>query len=286
MMRSWLFVPGDKAKMIDRARGSGADAVILDLEDSVSPPQKTVAREVTRAALDVPREGCQFWVRVNALDSADCALDIAAVIAGAPDGILLPKATGAESIRALADIVTAAGHSCPPVLAIATETAASIFGIGSYREVEGGLTGLSWGSEDLSADLGSAASRDGAGQLTGPFALARNLCLFGAVAARVQPVDTVFTDIRDLEGLEAECLASRRDGFTGKLAIHPAQISIINRCFTPSDEDVALAKRIIAAFAENPQAGAIALDGQMVDVPHLKRSERILARAQSLEMKR
>ncbi len=284
-MRSWLFVPGDKAKMIDKARGSAADAIIIDLEDSVSPPQKTVARDVTRAALDSPRNRCQLWVRVNALDSSDNALDIAAIIAGAPDGIVLPKATGVESISALASIIVPAGHDCPPLLAIATETAASIFGMGTYREVKSDLIGLSWGAEDLSADLGSAASRDAAGQLTGPYALARNLCLFGAVAAKVQPVDTVFTDIRDLDGLEAECLAARRDGFIGKLAIHPAQIPVINRCFTPSDADVAQAKRIIAAFIENPDAGAIALDGQMVDVPHLKRSERILARAQDLEEK-
>jgi citrate lyase subunit beta/citryl-CoA lyase len=284
-MRSWLFVPGDKAKMIDKARGSAADAVILDLEDSVSPPQKAVARDVTRAALDAPRNGCQLWVRISALDSVDNALDIAAIIAGAPDGVVLPKATGAESISALASIIVAAGHDCPPILAIATETAASLFSIGTYREAGGDLIGLSWGAEDLSANLGSTASRDVAGQLTGPFALARNLCLFGAVAAKVQPVDTVFTDIRDLDGLEAECLAARRDGFTGKLAIHPAQIPVINRCFTPSVEDVAQARRIIAAFVEHPEAGAIALDGQMVDVPHLKRAERILARALSLEEK-
>lgn len=278
-MRSWLFVPADRPSMIAKARRAGADAVIIDLEDSVAPEAKPVARDACRAALDMERDDVQLWVRINALTSGLAEADIAAVMAGRPDGLVLPKALGGACIQQLATLTDAVGAACPPVLAIATETASALFGLGSYGGLGNTLAGLAWGAEDLSADLGSATSRDGDGRLTGPYALARNLMLAGAVAAGVQPVDTVWTDIRDLAGLEAECLAAQRDGFTGKMAIHPAQVPVINRCFTPSAEDIAMARRIVDAFRNAPGSGVVALDGRMVDMPHLKRSERILARA-------
>lgn len=281
-MRSWLFVPGNRPAMIDKARASGADVVIIDLEDSVMPDDKSDARQQALAALRAPRRGHRLWIRVNALDTEQCQQDVAMALSGGADGLVLPKALGGDSIRALIGHAEALGGRCPPVLAVATETAQALFGLGSYGGLGESLHGLSWGAEDLSADIGSSTSRDSQGALTGPYVMARNLMLAGAVAAGVQPVDAVWTDFRDTQGLEAECLAALRDGFTGKMAIHPAQVPVINRCFTPSDEDVAEARRVVAAFEAMPGRGAVSLDGKMLDIPHLKRARRLLARWREL----
>lgn len=277
MKRSWLFVPGNRAHMIEKAQASDADLLILDLEDSVSLEQKPAAREITRTALQDTQRPIPLWVRINALDSNLIADDLEAILAANPDGIVLPKAQGGNCVKALITAANIKQFPCPPVLAIATESAAAIFGLGSYSGLQAQLAGLSWGAEDLSADLASTATKESSGSLTGPYALARNMMLIGAVAAKVQAVDTVWTDLQDQKGLEAECMAAKRDGFTGKLAIHPSQISIINRCFAPSETEIAEAKAIVAAFAAAPGAGAIALAGKMIDAPHLKRARRLLA---------
>lgn len=279
-MRSWLFVPGNRPDMMAKAARTGADTLILDLEDSVRPADKDRARRDTAEALSSLDRRGQLWVRVNPLEDPRCAEDLAMAQQGGADGIVLPKSLSGQSVRRLADMMAEAGGPVLPVLAIATETAAALFGLGSYGEAGEGLAGLAWGAEDLSADLGSSISRDEAGALTGPFSLARNMMLAGAAAAGCQAVDTVWTDIRDLEGLRAECMAARRDGFTGKMAIHPAQIPVINESFMPTPDELAMARRIIEAFAADGVQGAINIDGQMIDMPHLRRAERLVRRAQ------
>ena len=278
-MKSWLFVPGNRPAMIAKARASGADVLILDLEDSVAAPEKPAARSCVLEALRQTRGDSRLWVRVNPLGTDHFAEDLSVALEGGAEGIVLPKARGGDCIRAVQAECDARGRPCPPVLAIATETAASVFGLGTYSGLAPALAGLTWGAEDLSADLGSAGSRDGAGALTGPYALVRNLTLFGAVAAGVPAIDSVWTDIPDLAGLEAECRAALRDGFTGKLAIHPAQVPVINRCFQPSAEDIATARRIVDAFAADPNLGVVAIDGEMIDMPHLKRARLTLQKA-------
>ncbi|UOA32854.1 Citrate lyase subunit beta [Sulfitobacter sp. DSM 110093] len=272
-MRSWLFVPGNRPDMMAKAVRVGADAIILDLEDSVAPQKKEEAREAVANALSTLDRSAQLWVRVNPISSAYCTQDVATAINGRADGLVLPKSENGGTVR---DLIGMAGNACPPILAIATETAGSLFGLGQYAGLETHLFGLAWGAEDLSADLGSTASRDDTGALTGPFAVARNLMLAGARQAKCQPIDTVWTDIRDLAGLEKECNAARRDGFTGKMAIHPAQVPIINQAFRPTASEIALAQRITKALASNPNVGAVSIDGQMIDMPHLKRAKRVL----------
>lgn len=287
-MRSLLFVPGDSSRKLAKALESGADALILDLEDSVAPGAKASAREATAGFL---REAAalatrpRLFVRVNALTSGLTDADLDAVIPARPDGVMLPKSEHGRDVvhlaaklaarEALADIPAGATQ----LLAIATETAAALFGLGSYVECSDRLIGLAWGGEDLSADLGAETNHDQQGRWTSPYLLARNLCLAGAAAARVLAIDTVFVDVRDEAGLIAEAEAARRDGFAGKMAIHPGQVAAINAVFTPSAAAVAEAKRIIAAFAAAGDAGVTTLDGRMLDRPHLVRAQRVLERA-------
>ncbi|WP_427029557.1 HpcH/HpaI aldolase/citrate lyase family protein [Halomonas sp. H2] len=272
-MRSWLFVPGNRPDMMEKAARADADAIILDLEDSVSPQKKAEARKAVASALATLHRTSRVWVRVNPVTSDHCEDDIAVALAGGADGLVLPKSESGDTVRQL---MRMAGTGCPPILAIATETAGSLFGLGSYGGLEEALYGMAWGAEDLSANLGSSATRDETGTLTGPFALARNLMLTGAVRAGCQPIDTVWTATRDLEGLEAECNAARRDGFTGKMAIHPNQVPIINRSFLPTTEEIDMAERIIVELGKNPDVGAVSINGQMIDMPHLKRAARVL----------
>ena len=286
-MRSMLFVPADSEKKLGKGLETGADALILDLEDSVAAANKAGARETARAFLEahVPSvDRPLLMVRVNALDTGLTDDDLKAVVAAKPDAIMLPKAeSGADvvhldaklnALEALAGI--AEGHV--KIVVVATETAKAVFNLGSYQGASPRLSGLTWGAEDLSADIGSETNRASDGRHTEPFRIARSLCLFGAVAAGVQPIDTVFPAFRDSEGLRRECEEARRDGFTGKMAIHPAQVAVINAVFTPSAEAVAEARRVIAAFAANPSAGVVNLDGEMFDRPHLTRAERLMAR--------
>lgn len=272
--RSWLFVPADSEKKIARALASGADALIFDLEDSVAPAQKARAREILKS-LPARSGGAQWWVRINPLRTEDHRLDLDLLGSADIHGLVLPKA---ESGADIVELQHRTGNI--PVHAIVTETAASLFGLLSYREVpQSPLAAMSWGAEDLSAALGAASKTDEEGRLTFTYNLARSLCLAGAVAAGVQPVDGVFADFRDEAGLLAEARAAALDGFTGKLAIHPAQVAPINAAFTPTREQLAHARAIVTAFAAAPQAGVLSVEGRMVDKPHLTQAQRLLARA-------
>jgi citrate lyase subunit beta/citryl-CoA lyase len=277
-MRSLLFVPGDRPERMEKALGLGADALILDLEDSVAPASKDAARAAVAQFLSRAVRGPRVFVRVNPLDSGLIDDDLAAVLAARPDGLVLPKADGAESIRTL--VARAPGV---PILPIATETPAAIFRLGDYGQVAAHLAGLTWGAEDLPAAIGAATSREADGQYTDPYRVARALTLFGAAAAGVAPIETVYPDIRDLAGLQRYAERAARDGFTGMMAIHPGQIAPINAAFTPAAEAVARARAIVAAFDAAPGAGVLKVDGKMVDAPHLKQARRILDRARETQ---
>jgi citrate lyase subunit beta/citryl-CoA lyase len=271
--RSWLFVPADSEKKIAKALDSDADAVIFDLEDSVAPSLKPVARGLLR---NLPKRsgGPQWWVRINPLGSQHHKEDLELIGIADIHGIVLPKAESGDDVIQLAHRT-----GTIPVHAIVTETAVSLFNLLSYRDPNSPLAAMSWGAEDLSAALGAASKYDSDGQLSFTYKLARSLCLAGAVAAGVQPVDGVFADFGDEEGLRADAEAARREGFTGKLAIHPAQVPVINDAFTPSDAEVQHAENIIAAFEADPDAGVLSVGGKMVDRPHLMQARRVLDRA-------
>jgi citrate lyase subunit beta/citryl-CoA lyase len=289
-MRSFLFVPADSEKKLSKGLGTNADALILDLEDSVVADRKPQARTIAHGFLSdqvaKPRRP-YLIVRVNARDSGHTEADLDAVMPARPDAIMLPKAEGGIDVDYLDRQLalrerahqTVAGHT--RILVVATETAKAIFQLGSYAGGSVRLSGLTWGAEDLAADIGAESKHDASGRYIEPFRLARSLCLFGAVAAGVQPIDSVYPPFQDVEGLRRECEEARRDGFTGKMAIHPAQIDTINEVFTPSAAAVAEARAVIAAFAANPTAGAVSLNGRMLDMPHLKLAQRLLARTKS-----
>jgi citrate lyase subunit beta/citryl-CoA lyase len=270
--RSWLFVPADSERKITKALDSDADAIIFDLEDSVVPAMKPVARDVLKTLLK-RSGGPQWWVRVNPLGSEFIRDDLELIAISDIHGIVLPKAESGADVTELAHRT---GNI--PIHAIVTETAASLFGLMSYRQPGSALTAMSWGAEDLSAALGASTKYDPNGELAFTYKLARSLCLAGAVAAEVQPVDGVFADFKDDEGLKEEAEAARREGFTGKLAIHPAQVAIINAALTPSREDIAHAEEIVAAFEAHPDAGVLPVGGKMVDRPHLVQARRVLDR--------
>ena len=271
--RSWLFVPADSEKKIARALDSEADALIFDLEDSVAPDRKAAARKLLKA-LPARAGGPQWWVRVNPLGSKHLKADLGLFASADFEGVVLPKA---ESGADVAQLAHRTGHL--PVHAIVTETPASLFALLSYRDPKSPLAAMSWGAEDLSAALGASSKHDSDGALSFTYRLARSLCLAGAAAAGVQPVDGIFADFKDESGLRAEAEAARREGFTGKLAIHPAQVAIINKAFTPSKAEVAHAKAIVAAFEADPNAGTLSVGGRMIDRPHLLQAQRVLARA-------
>jgi citrate lyase subunit beta/citryl-CoA lyase len=268
-LRSLLFVPGDRPERMAKAVALGADALILDLEDSVAPAAKPMARAAVAAFLG-EGHALPLIVRVNPLDSGLIDDDLAALAGTRPQALMLPKAEGAASISALA------AKAPWPILPVATETPAAIFQLGSYAQVADHLLGLTWGAEDLPAAIGAATSREADGSYTAPYQLARSLALFAAHAAGVAAIDTVYPDFRDLEGLAAYAARARRDGFTGMMAIHPAQVPVINAAFTPSPEELAHARAVVDLFAANPGAGALQLDGRMVDAPHLKQARRVM----------
>ncbi|PCD04169.1 CoA ester lyase [Sphingomonas spermidinifaciens] len=272
-MRSLLFVPGDRPERFAKALASGADALILDLEDSVVPEAKARARDAVAAFLG-ERHAARIFVRVNPLGSE--WIDADAEIAARADGIVLPKAEGAASVEALAALL---GDGAPPILPIATETPRAVFALGDYGAVAGRLAGLTWGAEDLPAAIGAATSREESGGYTDPYRVVRALILFGAHAAGVPAIETVFPAIKDEAGIARYAETGARDGFTGMMAIHPAQVAPINAAFTPSAEAVEQARRIVTAFAQNPGAGALQLGGRMIDAPHLKQARALLARA-------
>lgn len=274
-LRSLLFVPGDRPERFAKAEASGADALILDLEDSVAPEKKPEARAAVAEWLARERS-TPCLVRINPIDGGEARADLDAVLRGKPDGIMLPKAEGAASVRTL---VGMAWGECPPILPIASETAKAVFVMGEYADVAAHLMGLTWGAEDLPAAIGAVSAREADGSYTPPYQMVRALTLFGAHAAGVAPIETVYPNIADLEGLAAYVARARRDGFTGMMAIHPAQVAAINAGFTPSEAEIDHARAIVAAFADNPGAGALKLGGKMIDRPHLKQAESLLARA-------
>lgn len=275
-LRSLLFVPGDRPDRMEKALGLGADALILDLEDAVSPAAKLQARAYVAAFLARAERPVPLFVRINALDSDLADEDLHAVAAGRPDGFVLPKAEGAASVRELVRRLSALGDDTSLILPIATETPRAIFQLGSYAEANTRLAGLTWGAEDLPAAIGATRAREDDGRYTPPYELARSLTLFAAAAADVAAIETVFPAIHDLEGLSAYAVRARRDGFSGMMALHPAQVAVINQAFTPSDEDIAHARAVVAAFTAAPGAGVLSLDGRMIDRPHLRQAQRLL----------
>jgi citrate lyase subunit beta/citryl-CoA lyase len=286
-MRSLLFVPADSDRKMEKALTSGADCLFLDLEDSVAAGNKDKARHMARDFLRSMRDRVErprLYVRVNALDSGLTDADLDIVMTAAPDGIVLPKPLGGADLQhvgaklAVREAENDLADTSTRIILITTETAASLFHMGTYVGASRRLVGLTWGAEDLSADLGSETSRLPDGTYTHPYVLARSLALFAAHAARVQAIDTVYPNFRDEAGFRRDCEAARRDGFTGKMAIHPAQVPIINEIFTPPDAEVARARAVVAAFAAAPDAGVIGIGGEMYDRPHLERAKRLLAR--------
>jgi len=272
-LRSLLFVPGDRPERFEKAVASGADALIIDLEDSVAPEAKPAARDNAAGWLQSSPQVTTF-VRINPLDTPFALQDVDALMATPPDGIMLPKAEGAKGIRQLKDKL----HGAPvPILPIACETPAAVFTLGSYAEVSDALVGLTWGAEDLPAAIGASSAREEGGLYTDPYKMVRSLVLFAAHAAGVAAIETVYPDIRDEDGLAAYVSRGRRDGFTGMMAIHPAQVPVINAGFMPSAEELVHARAVVDAFKANPGAGALKLDGKMIDVPHLKLAQRLLA---------
>lgn len=274
--RSWLFVPADSNNKVLKGLESAADAVIFDLEDSVVPARKPIARELL-TLLPERREGEPGrWLRINPIGTEAHNEDLALIEDLDLDGIVLPKAETGDDV---ADLAAAMAPRSLPIHAIVTETAASLFGLLSYRDCCSSLAAMSWGGEDLSAALGASSKYAADGNLAFTYKLARSLCLAGAVAAEVQAVDGVFADFRDDAGLIAEARAAAAEGFTGKLAIHPAQIGPINAAFTPSTEEIAHAQAIVEAFEAEPDAGVLSVAGKMVDRPHLIQARRVLARS-------
>ncbi|MBU1359298.1 MAG: CoA ester lyase [Gammaproteobacteria bacterium] len=282
-MRSLLFVPGDSRRKFDKARQCEADALILDLEDSVALGQKEAARQETAGTLEEPRTGQHLFVRVNALDTGLTLQDLAAVMPLRPDGIVLPKSESGADVSRLGfylDAFEAAHghrHGSTRILAIVTETARSIAGLPTYPDCSPRLWGMLWGGEDMAADLGAFGNRRD-GRYTGPYRTARDMCLISARAARVEPIDAVYTDVKDTQGLRTETEIAKFDGFTAKAVIHPGHVDVVNAAFTPDENQIAWARRIVQAFADAPDAGVVNIDGKMIDRPHLRQADRVLAR--------
>ncbi len=288
-LRSFLFVPGDSERKLAKSEVVPADAIIIDLEDSVAADNKAAARELVRDFL-AARGGDrrqQLWVRINPLDHPEAGADLGAVMPVRPDGIMLPKARSHEDVDVLGRRLGTyeAEHEIPVgstrILPLVSETPEALFRLGEYARVAKRLAGMTWGAEDLAAAVGATANRDEEGRWTSPYRMVRNLCLFAAHAAGVEAIDTLHANFRDETGLAASCAEARRDGFSGKLAIHPAQVEVINGAFTPSPEELARAREIVALFEAHPGAGTLALDGEMLDLPHLRQARRILAQGEA-----
>lgn len=277
-LRSLLFVPGDRPEWMRKALACGADALILDLEDSVVLDAKPAARSAVHSFLrDTGSGAVRLFVRVNPLDSGLVDEDLEALCDARPDGIMLPKAEGGGSVAALDAKLTSLGWTDGMILPIATETPAAVFSLGTYGGSSARLCGLTWGAEDLPAAVGATSAREEDGRYSAPYELARSLTLFAAHAAGVAAIETVYPAFHDPEGLAAYAQRGRRDGFTGMMAIHPSQIEIINAAFSPTEAQLAEARAVVELFEGNPGAGALSFKGRMIDAPHLKAARRILA---------
>lgn len=289
LLRSFLFVPGDSEKKLGKGQDSGADALILDLEDSVAAARKALAREMVAAYLVAQAEasGPQNWVRINPLDEGGID-DLAGVVRPGLAGIMIPKIDGPADVVRLGhylDVLECreglvAGSV--RILPVATETARAPFGLGAFAGLSlPRLYGLTWGAEDLSTALGASTNRDETGGFAFTYRMVRSLCLMAAKAAGVEAVETLYADFRDSDGLASHSAAAAREGFTGRIAIHPGQVAGINAAFSPSDAEVSHARRVVAAFAAQPDVGTVGLDGMMLDIPHLKQAQLVLARHQA-----
>ena len=283
-LRSLLFVPGDSERKIAKAKACSADALILDLEDSVARSQKDAARHlIARIIVENAPRRWRLFVRINPLDSDEYDRDLLAIVKPGLDAILLPKANGADDVAALSEqldrLEATAGMVAGTVkiAVVATETPRAMFNLGSYAPAPARLIALTWGAEDLAAAIGATSNKENDGAWTSPYLQARGLALFAAAAAGIAPLDTLFDDFHDTNGLERDCRRSRRDGFTGRVAIHPDQVETINSAYSPSAEEIAQARRIVDAFAAQPAAGTLGIDGKMYDIPHLKAARKILA---------
>jgi citrate lyase subunit beta/citryl-CoA lyase len=285
--RSFLFVPADSERKLAKATDAGADALIVDLEDSVTAEARPAARQIAFEYLESGAHP-RAWVRINPLDSSDALDDLRAVMPAAPAGIVLPKpeaARDANQLAKLLDVLEQENGLTPGqtrILPIATERPAALFHLHEYAGATARIAGLTWGAEDLSAVVGASQVRDEDGRWLAPYELARSLCLFAAAAASVPAIETVYTDFGDLDGLADSAARARRDGFEGMLAIHPAQVNVINSAFMPSDAEIARATRIVELFAENPEAGTLGMGGEMIDRPHWLLAKRILETAKRL----
>ena len=284
-MRSMLFVPGDRPERFAKAVASGADAVILDLEDAVAAAERPKARAAIRAFLAAEPRPVPLWVRINPVQSGEALADLAAVVPGRPDGIILPKAREGADVRQLDhwlqafEVTQGFAADGIRVMPMVTETAFALLRMASFVPSPARVQAMTWGAEDLATELGAIANRDDAGEYAAPYQLASSLCLYAAAAAGVAAIDTVDTEIRDLEAVERRARRSRRDGYVGKLAIHPAQIAALHAAFTPGAAEIAQAERVLAAFAQAPSSGAFRVDGKLIDRPHLRQAERVLAAA-------
>ena len=283
--RSFLFVPADSERKLQKARSSGADALIIDLEDSVAVEARPMARKIAHdfiSGASAADPSADLWVRINPLDTEDALQDLRAVLPAAPKGIVLPKPRGATDVGQLAKLLDVLEHETgiepgqTSIIPIATERPAALFHMHEYANSIPRLAGLTWGAEDLSTAVGATANRDESGNWLPPYQMARSLCLFAAAAAGVACIDTVYTDFHDADGLLAFATSARRDGFSGMLAIHPDQVAVINSAFLPSAAELARAEKIIKLFADNPGAGVLGLGGEMIDRPHLLQAQRIL----------
>ncbi len=294
IIRSWLFVPADSERKLAKGRENPADALILDLEDAVADDRQGVAREMARAYLQEysARKRQQLWVRVNPLDHRFSLDDLAAVMPGAPDGIVLPKVNAADDINRLAERLSALEAAegfevgSTKILSVATETAASLLTFHTYLQgVSDRLVALTWGGEDLAAALGASSNRNPfTGDYDYPYLHAKTMCLTTARAIDAQPVGVVFVNYRDLEALKADCERDRQAGFVAKIAIHPAQSEVINAAFTPSDEEVDWAQQVVDVFEQNPGLGTVGLEGKMLDMPHLKQARNLLALVEQVKL--
>jgi len=282
--RSFLFVPGDSERKLVKAVACDADALIVDLEDSVDAANRSKARQQVQSFLQ-QQVDADLWVRINPLDTEDALQDLQAIIPSAPYGIVLPKPESADDVKRLSSYLDdlECEHDIRPgstqILPIVTERPAALFKLHEYANETARLAGLTWGAEDLSAAVGASANRDSDGRWLPPYELARSLCLFAAAAAAVPAIDTVYTDFRDSKGLEKSAGNARRDGFSGMLAIHPEQVPIINAAFVPTADEIQRAERIVRLFADNEGIGVLQLDGEMIDRPHYVQAQRILQTA-------
>ena len=293
-LRSWLFIPGDSDKKLAKADATGADALILDLEDSVAPANKPLARQKVRAFLDqrpAARRTSQLWVRINPLDDA-ALIDLAAIVGGAPDGIMLPKIDGPTDVLRLSHHLEAleardgvsAGHI--RILPVATETPVAPLRLAEFASARlPRLIGLTWGAEDLSAAIGASTNLDEKGEWALTYRFARSSMLLAAKAGGVQAIDTLYVNFKDADGLRSSCRAAAREGFTGRIAIHPDQVAVINEAFAPSEDDVNFARRVVAAFEAQSGTGTVGLDGKMLDIPHLKQAQQVLAMHEQYQRK-